>query len=69
MLKLISGLIVILGMSSAAWASCDDIRKSCHDNYVLDMASCQNNYTGSGQDDCINRATKQYDYCVKNGGC
>lgn len=68
-MKLASALVVIAGMSTAAWASCEDIRKTCHDNYVVDNVACQKNYSGSAQSDCIRRAEKQFEYCVKNGGC
>ncbi|MGO6840428.1 hypothetical protein GUK34_28405 [Rhizobium leguminosarum] len=58
-----------MGTQTTAFADCGDIKQGCWQNYQLDMAACERNYSGQQQADCHARAAQQFSYCVSASGC
>ena len=65
---LVRNLILSLALLSAgtsAYSACADIQKKCHDDYILDLQSCDKNYSGEQRAACVKRAEQQLSYCYE----
>lgn len=62
-------LLTFVAITGVANATCEDIKKTCHDAYMLDSLACQRNYSGQQRADCERRAARQFESCVKGHGC
>lgn len=65
---LLVALALVFGSGEAS-ATCEDIQRSCHDSYILDVQACERNYAGQQKSDCVSRAEQQFNYCVSSVGC
>lgn len=67
---LMIGAVVSAALAGPSFASCDDIMKTCHDSYMLELASCdRNSAAGADREACKKRAADQFNYCHKQSGC
>jgi hypothetical protein len=69
LVRQIGFFLASVGAAGITYASCDDIAKSCHDAYMLDLAACQRSYSGGQYEACRKRAEQQFNNCYNGTGC